>query len=207
MTLAVPRLLLITDPALGTGLIPALTAALAGGARHVLVRDKGRAGRELASWAAGLLPVIRSHGGFPLLHGQVDLALELDAAGVHLPESGLDTTSARRRLGEGRLLGRSCHEVATARAALAAGADYVTLSPVFPTRSHPGAEPLGLERFARMAGEISGPVLALGGIDGNNAGAAIAHGAAGVALIRGILAAAEVEKTTRDLLRTLAAAA
>ncbi len=202
LTIPQPRLLLITDPSLGKSLIPALTAALRGGARHVLLRDKSQSRKSLAILAGDLLELVRSHNGYLLIHGHPKLVQELDADGAHLPETGITTENARHLLGNNHLLGRSCHSVAAARDALAAGADYVTLSPVFATRSHVNAIPLGLKQFEKMVKKIPGPVLALGGINANNAASAMAHGASGIALIRGILEAVDVEKTTRMLLHT-----
>lgn len=202
-----PRLLLITDPGLGVDLAAAVAAALEGGVTHLLLRDRTRSGRQLADLAGEMRALTRAHAARLLIHGDPELALAVAADGVHLPESGLPTASVRRLLGDGLLLGRSCHTVAAACRALADGASHVTLSPLFATRSHPGAEPLGLERFARMRRAIPGPVLALGGIGPGNAAAAMAAGADGVALIRGILDAEDVAAAARRLVRITGAPA
>ncbi|MBF0624197.1 MAG: thiamine phosphate synthase [Magnetococcales bacterium] len=183
----VPRLLLITDPALGEDLPHRVDQALGGGPCHVLLRDKTASARHLYHLARELVTITTRHGGALLIHDRADLALAVGAAGVHLPENGLPTTLVRRLLGPDTLVGRSCHDGPGARRALAEGADYVTLSPLFATASHPEARPLGIEEFSRLCQGIPGPVLALGGITPDNLTAALEAGAAGAALIRGAL--------------------
>ncbi len=195
---APPPLLLITDPSLGAALPERVAAALAGGVRHLLLRHKGGSAADLLTQAAALQPLARQNGALLLIHDRLDVALALAADGVHLPENGLPTAMARRLLPHG-LLGRSCHSPDSACQALAAGADYVTLSPVFATRSHPEAIPLGLATFAAWRQQIPGPVLALGGITVANAASVVLAGADGVALIRGLLEK-NPEQAARNLL-------
>lgn len=201
--LPLPRVLLIT-PAGGMDAIreQALDRAMAGGVRHVLFRAPGLTPGRFMEQAMVLRSRVQSGGGVFLLHDRVDLALVLRADGVHLPEGGIPTCAARRLLGSGPLLGRSCHDVDGARLALDQGADYVTLSPVFATRSHPEAVPLGVARFAGMVARIPGPVLALGGVTPDNAASLRAAGAAGVAMIRGVLSRENPGAAARYLLQT-----
>lgn len=198
-----PLLLLITDRGVAPDLEKEVAAALKGGVRHILLREKNAPPRETITLARSLNRIVTEAGGALLVSERTDIALTVGAAGVHLPENGLPTAAARKLLGPNKLLGRSCHAVETAVKAFADGADYVTLSPLFATRSHPDAEPLGLERFAAMVREIPGPVLALGGVDADNAREAVRAGAAGAALIRGLLGAPEIEAAARTLLRRL----
>lgn len=195
-----PRLLLIADRTAIPALEGPLLAALRGGVGHVLLREKEAEGGALLHRARAMAQPCSAHGAQLLVHGRTDVALALPGAGVHLPEREVPTAMARRLLGSGRLLGRSCHSVEGARRALGEGADYVTLSPVFPTRSHPDATPLGVETLRRMCREIPGPVLALGGITPDNAGAVMDAGAFGVALIRGLLDAPDPQQAARRLL-------
>ncbi|MBF0097780.1 MAG: thiamine phosphate synthase [Magnetococcales bacterium] len=182
----VPPVLLITDPSLGPLLPERVAAALAGGVRHLLVRHKDANANTLLTLAQTLQPITQQHGAVLLIHDRLDIALALQAAGIHLPENGLPTRVARRLLPHG-IIGRSCHSVAHAQQALQEGADYVTLSPVFATRSHPQAKPLGLEQFRLWREQINGPVLALGGVTPANAPLLRQAGADGVALMRGLL--------------------
>ncbi len=198
MKVTVPPVLLITDPSLGSLLPARVASALAGGVRHLLVRHTGSSATTLLTLAQTLQPLTDHYGAALLIHDRLDIALAIRAAGVHLPEKGLPTAVARRLLPEG-IIGRSCHSVASAQQALQEGADYVTLSPVFATRSHPQAKPLGLEQFRLWRQHINGPVLALGGVTPHNALALRLAGADGVALIRALLDEEKPETAAQTL--------
>lgn len=193
-----PVLLLITDRTVCSDLMGGVSHALQGGVRHILLREKSMAAGPLTLLAKKLLALTAAVGAHLLIHDRVDVALAIEASGVHLPETGMVTADARRLLGE-KLLGRSCHSVAEGCLALQEGADFVTLSPLFPSRSHPEVPALGIELFATMRAAIPGPVLALGGIDGSNAAQAMAVGAYGVALIRGILDTGDPEQAAANI--------
>lgn len=187
MTPPWPRLLPIIDQAAA----PVAIGLLQAGASHLLVRDKTLEARQLFDLVRALVAVAAPLGAWVLVSDRLDVALAAGAAGVQLPERGLPVAVARQLLGSERLLGRSCHDPQTARQALAAGADYVTLSPLFATRSHAEVEPLGVARFAAWRAEVPGPLLALGGITLANLPQALAAGADGAALIDGLLATAD----------------
>ncbi|MBF0155066.1 MAG: thiamine phosphate synthase [Magnetococcales bacterium] len=205
MSVALPRLLLITEPVVrseGEVLLWRLKSALSGGACHLLLRLPGWCGRDLYALAEVLRREVASPGSL-LIHDRPDVALAVGADGVHLSSAGLPTQVVRQLLGSDLLLGRSCHDPETANRALAEGADYVTLSPLFATRSHPGAQPLGSAAFASQVCAISGPVVALGGVTPDNAAEALSTGATGVAVIRSILHAENPARATRQLLDIL----
>ncbi|MBF0402207.1 MAG: thiamine phosphate synthase [Magnetococcales bacterium] len=201
-----PRLLLITDRTVCPELPQAVAAALEGGVRHLLLREKALAPTPFKQLAHQMLALTAAHGAHLLIHDRLDIALAVGAAGLHLSANGIPTAEARQGLASlpgGGVLGRSCHSVEAACAALQAGADFVTLSPLFPTRSHPGMPALGSAAFASMRARIPGAVLALGGIQLDNVAAALATGATGVALIRGILDRADPRQAAVDLLAKL----
>ncbi|MBF0136278.1 MAG: thiamine phosphate synthase [Magnetococcus sp. DMHC-1] len=204
-----PRLLLITEPVGSDGkdeLLKRLEHALRGGACHILVRLPGWSSRELHAMAVTMRTLVTPPSHL-LIHDRVDIALAVNADGVHLPATGLPTRVARRILGNTPLLGRSCHTVTEACQALADGANHVTLSPLFATCSHPGAIPLGLPHFTQMVQAIPGPVIALGGITPDNIAQAMTTGAAGVATIRGVLQTQDPAHATRLMLNILTAPA
>ncbi|MBF0262302.1 MAG: thiamine phosphate synthase [Magnetococcales bacterium] len=195
-----PRLLLITDSPVPPDLDRIIPHALTGGGFDLLLRDKTSTDAQLEPQARRVLATLHAAGGRLLLHDRLEMALRIDADGLHLPEHGMKTALARSFLGADRLLGRSCHSVESAQKHLLDGGDYVTLSPVFVTMSHPDATPLGLELFARMRAAIPGPVLALGGIEVENARSVWRAGAAGLALIRGVFQATDPADAVRKLL-------
>ncbi|NGZ05180.1 MAG: thiamine phosphate synthase [Magnetococcales bacterium] len=200
MPLSHPRLLLITDSPLPANLVDLVNIALTGAPFDLLLRDKTASEETLCAQAHILIPILHRAGGRLLIHNRLDVAIHVNADGLHLPETGLSTNQARQRLGPAKVLGRSCHAPAHACKHLLDGGDYVTLSPLFATASHPDAMPLGVNRFAAMRAQIPGPVLALGGIDPHNVWKAHAAGASGVALIRGLLHAPNPAQAAKELL-------
>jgi thiamine-phosphate pyrophosphorylase len=175
-------------------LAAAVAAAVESGVDWVQVRDRELAGAGLLALTESLARAARAAARRRrgevrvLVNRRVDVALAAGADGVHLGFDGLAPQEARLLLGEAALVGLSAHapeEVAKAGPA----ASYAQLAPVFPPLSKPGIRPpLGLEALRRAAaGGL--PVLAQGGIDAGNAGAARAAGAAGVAVTGAILLA------------------
>ncbi|MEO5345233.1 MAG: thiamine phosphate synthase [Magnetococcus sp. YQC-9] len=195
-----PKLLLITPTPLPPDLTHSVTHALTGGPFDLLLRDKSTPDEPMRFIVRELLPVLHRVGGRLLVHERVELADKTGADGVHLSEDGPGTIQVRRQLKSGSLIGRSCHSVESARKHLLASGDYVTLSPVFVTMSHPEALPLGLERFASMRASIPGAVLALGGINTENARSVLETNASGIALIRGVFNASDPAETIGKLL-------
>ncbi|MBF0340288.1 MAG: thiamine phosphate synthase [Magnetococcales bacterium] len=184
-----PRLLLITDSLARPDLETVVTRALTGAPFDLLLRDKTAPDALVTTLARRLKPLLHAAGGRLLIHDRVDVALTVQADGLHLPEAARSTEEVRKLVGPRPILGRSCHDPENARKHLLQGGDYVTLSPVFITESHPESLPLGLERFSAMRAAIPGPVLALGGIHDGNIRDVLTTGATGVALIRGIFQA------------------
>lgn len=125
--------------------------------------------------------VRRRFSGLLLISRRIDVALAAGAHGVHLPESGLPLERLRRRFGDRVLLGRSVHDLDGVREARRAGADYVTLAPIW---ASPGkGAPLGAAILERAAAE-GVPVFALGGVDAQRLTEVARRGAAGAAGIR-----------------------
>jgi thiamine-phosphate pyrophosphorylase len=170
----------ITDAALCArlGLMEAVARALAGGARIVQYRDKGGdPGRRLAE-AAALASLCRAAGARFIVNDDVELALAVDADGVHVGREDGSLAGARARLGPGRLVGASCYDrLELARAAAAAGADYVAFGSFHPSPTKPNAvrADLGLLRQARLALRV--PLVAIGGITPENGAPLVAAGA------------------------------
>lgn len=180
--LPTPPVLVITDRTQAARPLVEIAATLfAGGIRWLSLRDKDLSFAARLTLARDLVALGRPYGATVTVHGDIDLAHAAGAAGVHLGAHG-NPAAARERLGPAALIGVSAHDLASARAA--GGADYITLSPIFPSRSKPGYGPaLGLDRLAAVAAELDIPVIALGGVDPTNAEGCRRAGAAGVALM------------------------
>ena len=199
-------LLVITDreSAAGRDIGEIAAAAFRGGCRWIMVREKDLDTLALVRLAARVVLAAQGCGATVLVNGDVDAVLAAEAHGVHLPQ-GRSVAHARERLTGFKMIGVSTHSLAEARAAEAAGADYVTLSPVFETASKPGYGPaLGTATLGEVAGAVSVPVLALGGVMRANAAECLATGAAGVAVMGAVMWAKSPEAAVRDLLAALA---
>jgi thiamine-phosphate pyrophosphorylase len=185
------------------GLLATVAAAVEGGARAVLVREKDLAATERSALVAALRPVLAAVGGTVLLAGaDVELARSSGASGVHLA-----ATDPWPPSGHGLVVGRSCHDAAELAAAAAEGADYATVSPVFASPSKPGYGPaMGIEGLAAMARGARLPVIALGGVTAATAGACLGAGAHGVAVMGSIMGADDPRRATAELAASLAGA-
>jgi thiamine-phosphate pyrophosphorylase len=118
-----------------------------------------------------------------LVSGRVDIVLACGAAGVNLPERDIPVGDARRVLRDA-IVGRSVHSVEGARQAETGGADFVIFGPVYPSTTHWGEPPRGLEALAEVARAVTIPVLAIGGVTAERVRECLAAGAAGYAAIR-----------------------
>jgi thiamine-phosphate pyrophosphorylase len=204
MNLPSPPLLVISDRSQVRRALPEVAeTAFAGGCHWFSLREKDLPAAERRAFLAEILRLGHRWGAVVTVHDDVDAALATGADGVHLPGGG-DVAAARRRLPNG-LIGASAHSPGEAAAQLAAGADYVTASPVFLTASKPGYGPaIGLPGLAAAVAAARGPVIALGGIDETNAAACLAAGARGIAVMGEIMRAADPEAAVRNLLAALA---
>lgn len=160
-----PRVWLMTDERMGDGLLSALARLPAGGG--IVFRHYRLAEAERRALFEAVKVRARARGQMLLLAGPAEEARLWGADGSHGRGPGDAPRSA------------PAHDLAELRAAEAGGANLVFLSPVFATRSHPGARPLGAERFAALAGMTRLPVVALGGMDEARGARLMAKGAYG----------------------------
>ncbi|MFN4088602.1 MAG: thiamine phosphate synthase [Alphaproteobacteria bacterium] len=194
-----PPLLVVTDRTQAVRPLEAVAAAaFRGGCRWISLREKDLDPGERRCLLERLAEAAAPFGSAVGVHD--DLKAAALCAGVHLPAGG-DVGAARRALGARALVGVSTHSIDAAAAAEQAGADYVTLSPVFETASKPGYGPaVGLAALAAAALRLSIPVLALGGVRASTIRACLDAGAAGVAVMGEVMRAPDPEATTAGLL-------
>ncbi|MBS3966578.1 MAG: thiamine phosphate synthase [Truepera sp.] len=175
-------------------------AAIRGGASVVQLREKGATTREMLALGRALLKLTRQAGLPLLVNDRIDVALALDAEGVHVGHDDMPAGLARGLIGPDRILGVSAETVEQAQEAEAAGADYLGVGDIFGTPSKPDAgPPIGLARFAEIIRSVSIPVVGIGGITLENAAAVIGAGAVGVAVISAVVGAADPEAAARRL--------
>jgi thiamine-phosphate pyrophosphorylase len=174
-------------------LLANVEAALRGGAALVQYRDKTRDSRQRAETARALQRLCRRFGRRLLINDDLPLALAVDADGVHLGVADGDLRIARQALAPGRMLGASCYsDFECARAAAAAGADYLAFGAVYPSPTKPLAVRAPLTLFARCRAELRLPACAIGGIRVDNALPLLAAGADLLAVISDLFDAPDV---------------
>jgi len=204
------RLYAITDGRIARGRshLQVAEAVLRGGADVLQLRDKDAGGGKLYRDALQLRRL--THGaGIPLIvNDRIDIALAVDADGVHVGPDDLPASVARKLLGTGKILGVSTGTVEEALLAEEAGADYLGVGPVFEARGTKGdaGEPVGLERIAQIRRRCRLPIVAIGGINAENAEKVREAGADAAAVISAIVAADDIEQAARRLKRLLGGA-
>lgn len=186
--LALPRRYLIT-PRLADNdrdaWFAALDAALASGIRLLRLRDSDLSDARYARLAEAVIERARRHGAAVLLDRDAAMVKSLGAAGLHWPAKRI-AAARRRPVGRDLWFAASAHDSAELEAAIAAGADFATLSPVAITASHRRSTPLGWPGFENGREDLALPVYALGGLEIADQNDALAHNAQGIAAIRGL---------------------
>ena len=195
-----PPLLVITDRTMAKRPLAEMAEAVfKGGCRWLMLREKDLDAAARDALAAEIIAVAKPYGA----HVTINRDYVEGADGVHLPQ-GHAVGEARRVAGKHALIGVSAHSHEEAQRAADAGADYVTLSPVFITASKPGYGPaLGLDELGKVASRLAIPIIALGGIDADNAAACLEAGAKGVAVMGAVMAAADPEGVVAGLVEKL----
>jgi len=184
-SLRLPALYAITQAGkLGVAaFLPRLAAALERGVRLVQVRERELPGESLESFAREVVTLAHAHGARVLINSDAALAQRVGADGVHLKAAQLMSLTAAPETG---LWAASCHNAGELARAAALNADFVALSPVLPTASHPGQPGIGWEKFGELIRDYPLPVYALGGMKPEMLATARQHGAHGVSLLSGI---------------------
>lgn len=207
MRLPAPPLLIVTDRRRAARpLADVLGAVFAAGCRWASLREKDLPGSEQVALARDLRGLAHGFGARLTLHGNPALAREAGLGGVHLSAGG-DAAAARALLGPDALVGISVHCAAEARAADARLVDYAIVGPVGPTASKPGYGPaLGPAGIAAMAATLRVPLIAIGGVGASSLGELVMAGAAGVAVMGGVMRSADPGAEVGALLAVLASA-
>ena len=194
-------------PHLGRGHLDIARAALAGGARFLQFRDKHMTTRELVETAGELRKLTRQYGAVLVVNDRVDVALAAGADGVHLGPEDMPVAAAWRLLGPGTIIGASAATVESARAAEAAGADYLGVGPIFATGSKADAgEAIGLGPMQQLRVAVALPLLAVGGITAGNVSQVIRAGVDGVAVVSAVSDADDMAAAAAELLQRIASA-
>jgi thiamine-phosphate diphosphorylase len=187
----------------GRDLPSLLDAVLGGGGRLVQLREKTLPLAQLLPLAQHLARRCREVGALFIVNDRADLALAVGADGLHVGQGDLPARRAREILQPGMILGVSTHDLEQARRAVADGADYVAVGSIYPTSTKSGFQLVGLDLIRRVRSEVPVPLVGIGGITAENAGAVLAAGADAVAVISALCAAPDPEAATRGFFARL----
>ncbi len=199
------KLYLVTDRK-STGkrlFMEAITDALKGGAKALQLREKDLGTRDLLRLAYEMRQLTLKCDARLFINDRVDIAIAVDADGVHLGQKSIPPFAARR-LSSKLIIGVSAHNMEEAVRAERTGADFITLGPVYETPSKlKYGPPVGIETLREVARQVHVPVFAIGGITLDNLGEAMGAGAAGVAVISAVFGAKNIRSAAGKIVRTL----
>ncbi|MGR3293291.1 MAG: thiamine phosphate synthase [Candidatus Scalindua sp.] len=170
--------------------------AIEGGVGTVQLREKDLCTRDLHSLAKEIREITKKKGVNLIINDRVDIAIAVDADGVHLGWQSLEIGMVRKMIGQDKIIGFSAHSLREAERAENSGADYVTISPIFDTVNKDYfIKPLGVDEIGKIKEQISIPLIALGGINENNVNKVLKNGADGIAVISAILLSGSPKQT------------
>ena len=203
------RLYLITDRKLFTdraSLFSGVENALRAGVKAVQLREKDLPMRELLDMAYGIRELTAGYGARLFVNDRVDVAMCVNADGVHLGQAGIPVHAVRSVVGNTMMIGASTHNLDEASMAEKEGADFITFGPLWHTESkRKYGEPVGIEALRSVKQRTSLAVFGIGGIKTDNIKDVINSGARGIALISGILGNADIKGAAEKFLREVEA--
>ena len=188
------------DWSCGRDFLTVATAALDGGATMIQLRDKTASTRLLIEEGLALRTLTRERGALLIVNDRLDVALAVEADGAHVGQEDMPVALARRLLGPERILGVSAATRQEAEEAMAGGADYLGVGPIYPSQGKADAGPAtGVELLTELAEQYTIPLVAIGGITAANAAEVIRAGASGVAVITAVVHAEDIVAAARNL--------
>lgn len=172
---------------------------LKGGATFVQLREKTLDEENFLKEAVEIQELCRRYNVPFVVNDNVEIAIAMNADGVHVGQSDMEAGDVRSKLGEEKIIGVSAQTVEQARLAEARGADYLGVGAVFPTGSKDDADDVSHETLKAICEAVSIPVIAIGGIGAHNVKELSGTGICGIAVISAIFAQPDIESATRKL--------
>lgn len=176
-----------------------VSEAIRGGVDIVQLRHKDAEDFQLIDLGKRLRDLTFKNGVIFIVNDRADIALELEADGVHLGQQDLSIETARKILGKNRIIGVSTHSLEQAIKAQALGADYISIGPIFSTPTKPTYKPVGLELVREAKERIKIPFVAIGGIERTNLKEVLLSGAKIVAVVRAVVSAEDVSAAAKQI--------
>ena len=173
--------------------------ALKGGATFIQLREKNLDEESFLQEAIEIKELCKKYNVPFVINDNVDIAIKMDADGVHVGQSDMEAGDVRKKLGPDKIIGVSAQTVEQAILAEKHGADYLGVGAVFPTGSKDDAEDVPLETLKAICEAVSIPVIAIGGITKDNVKELAGSGICGIAVISAIFASKDIEAATKEL--------
>ena len=174
--------------------------ALQGGVTVLQLREKTATTRDFYQLALRIKPIARQYNVPLLINDRLDIALAVDADGVHVGQEDLPVAVVRRLIGPDKILGATAATVAAAQTAETEGADYIGSGAMFPTLTKPGKQVLPLNVLAQIKQAVQVPVVAIGGITADNLLTLKITGVDGLAVVSAIMNSADPAAATQEIL-------
>ncbi len=196
-------LYLITDQYIVKGLshIQIAEKALLGGVKFIQYREKQLSKRESYKIALQLKEITKKFDATLIINDDIDIAMAVDADGIHLGQEDFPVQIARKILGESKIIGLSTHSLKEAQEAQGSGADYIAIGPIFRSTTKDVREPLGPDIIKEIKKISRLPVIAIGGINENNIEDIMKTGADGAAVISAIIAKEDITGAVKEFIR------
>jgi len=196
------KLYLVTDPDLtvGRSIFTIVEQALTGGVTIIQLRNKEASTQEFLQQARQLKIITNKYNVPLIINDRVDIALKINATGVHLGQDDMLLEQARKELGDEKIIGISVSSAEEAKTAQEQGANYIAIGPVFLTQTKKDLpKPLGLEKTKKIIKSVSIPTVAIGSINLSNVEQVAKTGVDGIAVVTALTLAKNVKKMAKDL--------
>lgn len=195
-------LYLVTDRDVlkGRDLCEAIEASIKGGVTLVQLREKDISSLDFYNLAVAVKKITDKYNVPLIINDRIDIALAVDAAGVHVGQSDIPANVARKIIGEDKILGISAATLEEAKLAEVEGADYLGIGAVFPTDTKKDARSVSIELLGEIKKSLTVPVVGIGGISQNNAELLKESKIDGIAVVSSILGKEDIEQAAKDML-------
>lgn len=195
------RLYLVSDQKVlqNRDFLSSLEEAILGGVTVLQLRDKEASSKEFYDLALEIKKLTEKYKIPLIINDRIDIALAVDAEGVHLGQQDMPITVARGLVGPDKIIGASTATLEEARKAESEGADYIGVGALFPTATKNNTRRVSLDQLTIIKKNVSIPVVGIGGISERNIQSIISTGVDGVAVVSAILGKDDIQQATKDL--------
>ena len=198
-------LYLITDSKLTRkNAIEDVKAAINGGVKIVQYREKEASTKQMIKEAGEIRKICQKNNVLLIINDRIDVAIAVDADGVHLGKEDMPYKHARKLLGKSKIIGLSAHSVKDALQNQKLGADYTSIGPIYHTTTKiPARKPISLESVKQLKNKLKISFVAIGGINNSNIDDVLKAGAKNIAIISGIVAKNDVKGAVNKIIKTI----